>query len=1728
MTLNLNTLNTGVPSSLDERQDATYRRETGSYSESRTELGGGSTTEVLELPGSIAAVSNYCNLQTDNSGDRLLSSSQLDREVVCNGKNVKNYVRKFGIKLASLNMQGRNDSLRKSKYKTVSTLVRRNKIAVIATQETRLKAEEELDLMLANPKIIVISNPLPITDSRSRSAGVGFVLQKDLFQNKTWQHTVLIPGRMSRLQVDWTNDQGMDIINLYPPNDLGLKIAFLREAETILSELSDLKDPILTADWNFTENAIDRSPEHKDDNVLLGIWNSIKTKLNLVDGWRTLNPEDHTFTFSQESGKRMSRIDRIYVPKSLFRHTMDWDVTSAANLSDHQLVSMAIMKANLPVIGKGIFRLRAEDLNALPCKEKMSAVLLKCSSALNRYTKDEGKVATNIKKLRQLRKANNPQKIWKDTKAELEKVAAAFNKERVAILTKERNTLFQKKNSIERKIRLTNDQALKDLELAKLHKIQLQMGNREKVDIEAAQQSAKAHYKKDGAKMTKYYFNLYKPAKDDATIYALRNADNRVVNDTDRMIDIANKHHSGLLQEPSRTDETHQAVNDLLDSIDTSLSEEQKEMFKMGTTPDQVWEALKATKNGKAPGMDGITYEFYKHWERPDSNETSENEVDIGWILAQVFIDIEKHGLSNTKFVDGVMYLLFKKKDRTQVANYRPLTLLNTDYKLFTKTIATKLGEVAPSVIHENQAGFVPGRSLYNHVRLSSAMIDYCEAEEIDGCIVSLDQEKAYDKIAHDYLWKVLERFGFPKRFIKTVKSLYKNATTYVMVNKVLSKDGLQVKRGVRQGDPMSCLLYALAIEPLGNLLRKSELKGIQVSGLRERVLVTLFADDTLVYMNKEDDLKTLTSILDKFCIGSTAKFNLEKTEYLPIGSKAHREKIATSRTLNELPSNTCVDGTRIVKDGESMRTLGAFVGNGITQYPKWNIILEKQKAVLEMWEKHRPTLFERIMILKALAQSRALFLAMVSGMPMDIADQMASLFHGFLWEHKRNGLIPWNQAIAPVEEGGLNAPDIHARLEAIQIMELKDLLAPIHLRPDYAGVREALVFLNVYKERYIDPKSILSWISQSWHESEAKWNTIPKQVHAILKVGRKYNVALDALKFSTEVKETLPFWHNMGVSNNHLWNKKAGKCLLNTHNVRTMEDAITFMRSNRSECDTDENCKTLCGKILALIPTKFRADVNTPHRDGLDHTIRRLESKKTRSLKKTGQLYNPDVTERTDANASVRIFGTETRYKTRKYNDNIVTLGPACRDQASTVNLDFISLTTVYIDGSSTKNGDNKAIGGAGIYYGVNDHRNKALRIKGKGITSALAELYALIWVLLTNVRDNLTIVSDSETTINGVLNHSKCWEDVNWIGTENVKEWKAILYLLRRRTAPTTFKWIASHQSTTGENDEEDFAIESNNAADLLAKEGTRLPEEEEVSLEVPPEWDVRGARLSSLTQKTAYKNIIELKKVQIGATSNGTVNRNLQMAQSSLRLANKTSPRHKTLWKGMKDEAFSPQFRAFLWKAINGKIKVGKFFRFIPGWSEKEFCTCGATESLEHIFLNCQDNGCRQLWNHVKLVWEQSCTSNQQWIEPDMGLIYGLGSFKFVEELEAEDEDEEVIKGHLSYKYKSFIADAVWTLWKARNARVFNHPNINTTKEELIEKWDDAIGQRILTEWMEMRWHPFSKREELEYQVRDRWCYWGVLAKYYENTHSLDIVIGSIGKSSAQYTDAGMVAH
>jgi hypothetical protein len=212
----------------------------------------------------------------------------------------------------------------------------------------------------------------------------------------------------------------------------------------------------------------------------------------------------------------------------------------------------------------------------------------------------------------------------------------------------------------------------------------------------------------------------------DETSYATR---------SDKMAKIAKEHHDKM-QEADTNGPLHERerlIQSTLNAIDSKLTEEERTALDCNLSEDNITSTLTSTANGKAPRLDGYPYELWKTlYKRNQDLESQEKEgFDIIRTLKTIFNNIERNGIPEaSNFSKGWMCPIYKKGEKTEIANYRPITVLNTDYKLFTKGIQAKLAPVAQNLIHSNQAGFMKNQSILNHIHTlcePKPVVNYCD-----------------------------------------------------------------------------------------------------------------------------------------------------------------------------------------------------------------------------------------------------------------------------------------------------------------------------------------------------------------------------------------------------------------------------------------------------------------------------------------------------------------------------------------------------------------------------------------------------------------------------------------------------------------------------------------------------------------------------------------------------------------------------------------------------------------------------------------------------------------------------------------------------------------------------------------------------------------------------------------------------------------------------------------
>lgn len=219
------------------------------------------------------------------------------------------------------------------------------------------------------------------------------------------------------------------------------------------------------------------------------------------------------------------------------------------------------------------------------------------------------------------------------------------------------------------------------------------------------------------------------------------------------------------------------------------ISDGNRSSCEMDLTMEELDMITQKAPLNKSPGPDGLPFEFYRtFWQ------------DIKKLVLEVFKDCINKGELTESMKQGLITLIPKpNKDSSYLDNWRPITLLNSDYKLLASLYANRLKPCLEEIVSVSQSGFMKGR--HNNIRLVLDILDYNELINNGAIILFLDFYKAFDTVEHEFMFESLRKFGFGSSFIRIVQTFYKNINSNVsLVNGVSPQ--FTISRGIRQGCP--------------------------------------------------------------------------------------------------------------------------------------------------------------------------------------------------------------------------------------------------------------------------------------------------------------------------------------------------------------------------------------------------------------------------------------------------------------------------------------------------------------------------------------------------------------------------------------------------------------------------------------------------------------------------------------------------------------------------------------------------------------------------------------------------------------------------------------------------------------------------------------------------------------------------------------------------------------
>ena len=534
----------------------------------------------------------------------------------------------------------------------------------------------------------------------------------------------------------------------------------------------------------------------------------------MVDIWRLLHPKRRQFSWHSRQANISSRLDRIYIDSTWASLVKSCYITPFV-WSDHDIVAMSFSLPNAVNRGRGFWKMNLTLLEDDAFKADVAAFWADWKQEKRHYA--------------------DPSIWWDLGKSYIKRLAIDFS------IRKQRGNRMalrelQADLQAERAKDAPDPLHVNQL-LATLKSLQIREDGRIFI-------ATRTNLREQGETPTKYFFDLLACKENTHAITALQTSEGRVLRDQENIIGETRQYFTSLY--------TKERQNMFLSKINRVLPEVDKHSLKEPITLKDLWEALAQTEAEKTPGCDGLPYEFYKiFWQL------------LGQDLHEVYLYCLTHnsGLTVSQRT-SLIALLYKKGDKQALQNWRPISLLCTDYKILAITLSNRLKQKLHVILHVDQTSGVPGRTINENLFLTRNLIAYANQKETRGYIVTLDQEKAFDRLDRDFLFQIMKKMNFGSVFISWIKTLYQDTQSSVLVNGHVSMR-FPVTRGVRQGCHLSAPLYSIYAETLGEEIRTNPgIHGFFLPGNQE-VKVMQYADDITLYLSHRTQLKHLFSILE-------------------------------------------------------------------------------------------------------------------------------------------------------------------------------------------------------------------------------------------------------------------------------------------------------------------------------------------------------------------------------------------------------------------------------------------------------------------------------------------------------------------------------------------------------------------------------------------------------------------------------------------------------------------------------------------------------------------------------------------------------------------------------------------------------------------------------------------------------------------------------------------------
>lgn len=831
------------------------------------------------------------------------------------------------------------------------------------------------------------------SNGQQNARGVAIVVKRAL-QAKVIKQVSDQEGRIILIDVE-TQGTTYTLGSLYAPNQdkPAEQLRFLDKLEEFLDQM-DSGNIILGGDFNcFLSPNLGRNTQtplqNNANRYRSQILEMLETRI-LCDIWRIRHPVAKEYTFRR--GKYASRLDYLFISSQISEAVAHVKIHHVPH-SDHSILALNL---GTPVTNKGpgLWRFDVHLLNDKKFNTEMETFL-------SSWQPPE--------------ELSDPSVVWEWMKFAIKGFVIGYQK-------REKSASAQITNDLRRELQSLGENQDSDNEEERdniLLRIELIKRELKEIEEEAANKiifRSRCRWARLGEKPTKYFLNLEKQRSKNNTLSTILTQQGHEVSDQKLILEECRAFYEKLYTKDSNNLHSHdhiiQATRHLQHPVLTDISRQQ---LDQPISKDELKVALGKLNKGKSPGTDGLPPEYY----------TAFWDLLSPFLYESLTYSLQEGRLS-TGQRRGVITLIPKKDvDRRRVANWRPNTLLNCDYKILTKTVALRLQRHIPPLIHSDQTGFMQTRCIGDNIRIIDDAINMICTKESEGLILALDFSKAFDSVRWEMICIALDFFNFGPNFIDLIKTLFVDIESSI-INAGSTSKSFKPTRGIRQGCCASPYLFNLVMEMLAIMIRSNEnVKGIQMHNTE--IKLTQFADDLTCLLNNPTSVEPLLDTLNEFAKWSGLKINVEKSQAIyPPGLAAVIEKVG------DIP---------VRKEAKILGIWTFSQPNPERSYEKnFQPILEKARQVTGSWVNRSLSIKGKVTVINSLITSLFQYPCSYIHTPPRVFKEYQKIITAFLWDG-RKPKVAYLTLTLPVSQGGLGLGDLETRTQAALLQGIRRLI---------------------------------------------------------------------------------------------------------------------------------------------------------------------------------------------------------------------------------------------------------------------------------------------------------------------------------------------------------------------------------------------------------------------------------------------------------------------------------------------------------------------------------------------------------------------------------------------------------------------------------------------------------------------------------------------------------------